>query len=850
MIFVLIISVILLAAVFLHFREQRSRTKYLDQQLPIAKVEQDIIISKQGDITVVFELQLPEVFTLSSEELEALHHVWVRALKILPPGTIVHKQDWYQQAKYEPYVNETEEQTFLNTASDRFFDGRKTLDHSCYLMITRRAPGRKLSNSAFNNLLRPHLSPVNVEKGDKYHEFLDKLGQFERLLCDGSFIQPRRLTTDEIVGTANRTGLLERYSFLLQEGDIPQIRELSFKPEFKIGENYCQLYSIADVEDLPNLVGSRITYDRFSTDKTKFAVSFAASVGQLLPCNHIYNQFIQIEDVQKTMKKMEAKRRRLQSLSAYSRENAIARDATNDFLNETISFSRLPVKAHFNLMAWTTDPGQLKELRNSVSSGIAQMDANPREEIKGASALYWASMPGNAADLPYNECFDTFAEQATCFFTQETSYRDSVSSFGLRLVDRQMGRPLWVDISDMPMRKGLISNRNKVVAGGSGAGKSLFMNHLLRSYVEQGAHAVIIDIGHSYQGLCNLLGGYYFTYTEDNPIRFNPFFISDGDVLDTEKRESIKTLLLALWKRDDELYKRSEYVALSNAIHLYFEKLEKDASIFPCFDSFYEFLDNEYRSVLSKEKVKEKEFDIDNFLYVLRPYYKDNEFGYLLNAKENLDMLQQRLIVFEIDAIKDNQILFPVTTLVVMSLFISKMRKLKGVRKVIVIEEAWKAIAKAGMADFIKYLYKTVRKFFGEAIVVTQEIDDVISSPIIKEAILNNADCKILLDMRKFANKFDQIQNVLGMPDKGKMMVLSLNKSNDPNRRYRELYIELGGQHMRVYGYEPSPEEYYAYTTEEKEKVLVQEYAARFNGDVRKGIKALLIDLKSKDGKS
>lgn len=850
MTFILLISAIFLAAVMLHFREPRKKHKYLDSHLPIAKVEEDVVISKQGDITVIFELHLPEVFSLSSEELEALHHVWVRALRILPAGTIVHKQDWYQQSNFKPYINETEERSFLNASSDRFFDERPVMDHSCYLMVTRRSPDRKLSNSAMNNLLRPALTPVGVEKGDKYFEFMDKLGQFERLLCDGSFIQARKLSSDEIVGTATRTGLLERYSFLLHESEIPQMREMAFKPEFKIGDNYCQMYSISDVEDLPNLVGSRITYDRYSTDKTKFAVSFAASVGQLMPCNHIYNQFIEIGDVHKTLRKLEAKRRRLQSLSAYSRENAIARDATNDFLNETIAFSRLPVKAHFNLIAWTADKEQLKELRNTVSSGIAQMDANPREEIKGAAALYWSSMPGNEADLPTNECFDTFAEQATCFFTQETSYRDSVSSFGLRVVDRQQGRPIWLDISDLPMRKGVISNRNLVVAGGSGSGKSLWLNHLHRSYLEQGAHVVIIDIGHSYQGLCNLMNGYYFTYSEDNPIRFNPFFISDGDTLDTEKKESIKTLLLSLWKKDDEQYKRSEYVALSNALHGYYEKLEADPNIFPCFNTFYEFIEQEYRDVLRQENVKEKEFDIDNFLYVLRPFYGDNEFGYLLNATENLDMLNQRLCVFEIDAIKDHQILFPVVTLIVISLYISKMRKLKGVRKIITIEEAWKAIAKAGMADFIKYLYKTVRKFYGMAIVATQEIDDVISSPIIKEAILNNADCKILLDMRKFSNKFDQIQNVLGMTDKGKMMVLSLNKANDPLRRYRELYIELGGQHMRVYGFEPSPEEYYAYTTEEKEKVLVQQYAARFGGDIRQGIKALLEDLKNKEGKN
>ena len=291
---------------------------------------------------------------------------------------------------------------------------------------------------------------------------------------------------------------------------------------------------------------------------------------------------------------------------------------------------------------------------------------------------------------------------------------------------------------------------------------------MVRSYYEQGTHIVLVDVGHSYKGLCDLVKGYYFTYSETDPIKFNPFYISEGDVLDTEKKESIKTLLLALWKKSDESYNRSEYVALSNALQLYYDKLNKDDSIFPCFNSFYEFLRDEFVNTIAEHKVKEKDFDISNFLYVLRPYYNGGEFDYLLNAKENLDLLKQRFIVFELDNIKDHPILFPVVTIIIMEVFISKMRKLKGIRKMILIEEAWKAIAKEGMAEYIKYLFKTVRKFYGEAVVVTQEVEDIISSPVVKQAIINNSDCKILLDQSKYQNKFDQMQELLGLDRKRK----------------------------------------------------------------------------------
>jgi conjugation system TraG family ATPase len=276
-------------------------------------------------------------------------------------------------------------------------------------------------------------------------------------------------------------------------------------------------------------------------------------------------------------------------------------------------------------------------------------------------------------------------------------------------------------------------------------------------------------------------------------------------------------------------------VALSNALQLYFEKNIS----FPCFDTFYEFLRDEFVKILATDQVKEKDFDISNFLYVLRPYYKGGEFDYLLNAKENLDLLQQRFIVFELDNIKDHPILFPVVTIIIMEVFISKMRKLKGIRKMILIEEAWKAIAKEGMAEYIKYLFKTVRKFFGEAIVVTQDVEDIISSPVIKQAIINNSDCKILLDQSKYQNKFDQIQELLGLTEKEKALVLSINKANDPTKKYKEVFISLGGILSRVYRTEVSPEEYLAYTTEEKEKMKVQQAAEKFGGDIEKGIASL-----------
>lgn len=823
-----------------------------EKVFPIYKVEQDCILSKQGDVTLAYEATLPEIFTLSDQEYEAFHQILVKAIKVLPNNSVFHKQDWFLARKHVANFESTEN-SFLSRSSERFFNERPYLDHQCYIMITRKPQNRKPSSSVFSNLIRRSIVPEETLSAQRMQEFLDGAGQFERILKDSGFVTLTRLSNEQLTGNSKSPGLLERYCSLLSESDAPMIRDIHFKDELQIGDLHCQLYSLADVQDLPTLCGSRINYDKYSTDKTKFSVGFASPLGQLLSCNHIFNQYIFINEGQKTMKHLESKRLRLQSLAAYSRENAISRDATNDFLNEAISNQRLPVKAHFNVLIWTDNKSELKELKTQVSSALAQMDAIARQETDGAPQIFWAGLPGNEADFPMNDTFDTFAEQATCFLNLETSYQSSISPVGIRMGDRLTGKPVHVDISDEPVKRGICTNRNKFILGPSGSGKSFFTNHLVRTYYEQGTHIVLVDVGHSYKGLCDLVNGYYFTYDETNPIKFNPFYISLGDVLDTEKKESIKTLLLALWKKDDETFNRSEYVALSIALKLYYEKLELPSPsekgggmrLFPCFNTFYEFLKDEFVAILKEDKVKEKDFDVENFLYVLRPYYKGGEFDYLLNATENLDLLKERFIVFELDNIKDHPILFPVVTIIIMEVFISKMRKLKGIRKMILIEEAWKAIAKEGMAEYIKYLFKTVRKFYGEAIVVTQEVEDIISSPIVKQAIINNSDCKILLDQSKYQNKFDLIQQLLGLTEKEKALVLSINKANDPTRKYKEVFISLGGMLSKVYATEVSLEEYLAYTTEESEKVKVQAYTKKWNGNIHKGITELANDIRN-----
>ena len=518
-----------------------------------------------------------------------------------------------------------------------------------------------------------------------------------------------------------------------------------------------------------------------------------------------------------------------------------------EYLNEAHSKGLVSVRCHCNVMAWSDDREELKHIKNDVGSQLALMECKPRHNTTDVPTLFWAGIPGNEGDFPFEESFYTFIPQALCFFTGETNYKSSLSPFGIKMVDRVTGRPLHLDISDLPMKKGVITNRNKFVLGPSGSGKSFFMNHLVRQYYEQNSHIVLVDTGNSYQGLCEMIhrktkgaDGIYYTYSEEKPISFNPFFTDDYK-FNVEKKDSIKTLLLTLWKSEDDKITKTESGELGSAVSAYIKKIQQDRSIVPCFDTFYEYMLNDYRAELEKRdiKVSREDFNIDNFLTTLRQYYKGGRFDFLLNSRENIDLLHKRFIVFEIDSIKDNAELFPVVVIIIMEAFINKMRRLKGIRKLLIVEEAWKALTTENMANYLKYMYKTVRKYFGEAIVVTQEVDDIISSPVVKESIINNSDCKILLDQKKYMNKFDGIQSMLGLTEKEKAQILSINLANHPGRKYKEVWIGLNGVQSAVYATEVSPAEYLTYTTEESEKTEVFNLAEELGGDLELAIRRL-----------
>lgn len=786
------------------------KIKNLEQVFPVLGFNGDIQISNNLDLTIGLKLHLPEVLSCSTEKLYMLHDTFQRVINLLPAGSFLHKQDYFLVREFHP--GEQQEQIAkantgtLNESYLNHFEGRKYLSHECFLFVSL------LNRGLLKNYLESALILSRRERNLEMLRF-DKITELKSNL-KAVFIQNgigcEPLSREKAIGGEHSLGLIERFLSLNFTDNHPVLGGIDFRDRLKVMDQFVEILSLSDYSHIPAELRPVSEHPQ-----TGLPVSLVYPVSYHLPFSHVTNQFIYIPDQQEIKASLEGSYKKIYSLSKFSSENKVNAGLIESFLEEVQTSGEKIVKTHFNVMLFDGSLKDLKQHKSETASAFSLMNCFPYQHTHDLPMLFFSCVP-YSTQLPETELFITQVPQACCLTGFEGELKNSQSDFTIRLSDRLEGCPVKIDISDEPMQKHLIHNRNKIIIGGSGSGKSFFTNHLLRQYAEsENCHIVLLDVGRSYELLTLYLnerlkdqgGAMMVEFTTENPISFNPFIL-EGE-LDIERKQTILSVIYTIYK---ENLSEMEKDVIAHSVTAFFEQ---DEMAERSFNGYYEFCQNYIPNLVKKQSIT---FNTNEFFFILSKYYRGGEYDYLLNRQMDTDeFFRCPFIVFELDLIKDHAVIFPVATLIIIDIFLQKMRRLKGVRKVLCVEEAWKAIATPQMASYLKYFYKTIRKFFGEAIVVTQEVDDVISSPVIRDAIINNADTRILLDMSKFRNKFDSISETLGLSEFQKEQILSINKNLPSGRNLKEVFIGLGS-YSQVYALEVSKPEYYCYTSEQNEK--------------------------------
>ncbi|MFN3852206.1 MAG: TraG family conjugative transposon ATPase [Spirosomataceae bacterium] len=812
-----------------------AKVRTVEEIQPIATIDnKGIIYTKNADIAVAFEVTFPEIFCVSEHNYQLCFDALLQGVKNLGEGYLIHKQDFFIEDKYEPNLSYNVSNDFIIAKNELQFKDRAFTNHKAFIYVILPSSNPLKRDSLASAIFRRHFVPKDVIEQETIASFWQKVKSFQVSLNQSKILTVSLLKREDFVGSKQSEGLLNYYFSLAF--DDKNLYDLSSNDGiFRVGNKQSYTFVINDLEQYPHELPSVVSYRDYSTDRTKMPASYGLAFGLNLQFNHVYNQVIYIPKQNDLKTKMMADAKKAYSFSRWSRDNTYSVEQKTMMVDSLTTGASLAVHAHFNIQIFHESKQVLEQYKNEVSSAIQNTGFIAKMATTHAEQLFWSCIPANAVELGKDNFATCLLDNALALWNVETNYKQSVWQNGGMLLTDRFGTPRIVDLFFDPLKRKLIFNRNFTVIGPSGSGKSFTMNNMIYYLLMSGSHITIIDIGHSYKRLAEILGGKYLTHTTENPIRLNPFYmefdpLDDRLKLEQEFKQVIVDLLSVLYKNSGDAITKSEEVTLLAMVTEYYKYLQKNTVIYPCFDTFYEYIRDSFKKIFEELGGRNgKEFDLEQFLFVLKPFYSDGEYGYLLNSKEIVDFSQEPFVVYELDNIKDDPILLPVITLVITNTYVTKLMGVKGTLKMLVIEEAWRAVSNHFFANFLLWAFKTVRKHFGALGVVTQEIEDLKKSEIIKDAIIQNTDIKILLDLRNYKNEQDFVLQMFKLSDEHLPQIFSINKRLPIQRgNFNELAIKLGSE-LKVYGVEVSPYAYALYTTEPTEVDKIKAIAEERN---------------------
>lgn len=807
-----------------------NRTKKIEDIFPILSVEENgLIVSKNGDIVLAFEIVYPEIFKVTETSYKQAFESLMSAVKNLGEDYLVHKQDFFFEDTYKADHSYNTTNDYIISKNEENLQGRRFVDHKGYVYVILPSSSPLSRDSTASSLFRSNVVGKKLTKKKRLSGFREKVKSFSSSINQSRVLSVRQLNRDKIVGEKNKPGLLSHY-FTLSFTDS-NLHDISSATYLTIAEKKTTTFVINDLDQYPADLEPIVSFRDFSTDRTKVPASYGLAFGLKIPFNHVYNQILYIPKQNDLSTQKVAETKRHFSFSSWSRDNTYAFEQKTAFVDE-MKLGSTAVHAHFNIVVFHEDGEMIQEYRDSVSASIQNMGFLSKIANTYAEQLYWSCIPGNASELGYDNFATCLLDNAIALWNLESNYRKSpFQTHGILLTDR-FGTPRLVDMFYQPLKDRRINNRNFTVVGPSGSGKSFTMNNIVFYLLSGGSHVTIVDIGNSYKRLGEIMNAKYIEHTDQNPISLNPFYMDDSHgnaELNEEFKQVITQILFLLFKTEGDAITKSESVTVYNMVSEYYLFIEKsrinNTVIRPCFNTFYEFIKDEYRDIFKTAGGRvEKEFDIDNFLYVTNPFYRGGQYDFLLNGSDDTDLSKYPFVIYELDNIKDHPILLPIVTLMITNTYVTKLFGVRGILKVLIIEEAWRAVSSDFFANFLLWAFKTARKHLGSIGVVTQEIEDLLKSEVIKDAIVQNTDIKIILDIRKYLEQADQVLNLFKIAKDNIPQIFSINRPLPDVERgdYRELALILGDE-CTVYGTEVSRVGYALYTTEATEVDQIKE---------------------------
>ncbi len=811
-----------------------TKTANWNSIFPIHSIENNILVGGNGELTIGFTLLLPEVYTISDEEANKLNDDFVKLLKLLPAGTTVHKQDFFYQNVYK---NNNYVQSAVDIENMRHYNDRDILCHYSNLYITFIPVLRKHNSSNVSYVKKPNIPDAEKQSIDKYYsEIVGTIDAIKNFLENLNFVKAYRMDNDKL-GSALFDYFNLSYDHQSENFTQKQLQPLELASEFKIGNNYIKVISLTKEGDKIYSIGeNKGILPKDSKIKINPGIhmhtSYVYPIGIGLPVSHILNTIITVLDKDKLQTRIEMEKRNLNVIKTFSTDAKNKHQAVIDFENTISAQNYLPVEFSLNVIINDENLNRLNDTLSLVTTAFSNIDASYWVENFDTANLFFASCPGYA-HANYRNLL-TVAELAVCYFHKETHYYSDQK--GLIFVDR-FGNPKVLDLWDSKY----IVNRNIIIIGPSGSGKSFAVNNIVNQDLYLGHHVIIIDIGHSYKRNCEINRGKYFDSADLKNLSFNPFLYCEKDKEDNyilsspddsegadDVINTLYTLLVTIWKGNDSITQENKTI-LKQIIKAFYTYINNN-KIFPDLNEFVKFID-----VYRNEKASDAEkryFDFDSIILQLKEYTTDGQHGHLLNAKNNFDLTEDKFIVFDLENVQQNKDIFSLLAVIIIELVIQKCKKLEGVKKTLIIDEGLNFLEDAKMGEFVGHMYRTIRKKEGQIALATQNASFFKNiPPIVRDSIIINTDTKIILDHSNYRASYKDLQEIFSLTDQDIELLDSITNGSD----YREFFIKLGNKSF-VYRNEVSEFAQAVYTSKQSEVVEIEKNFKR-TGSITTAIK-------------
>lgn len=786
------------------------------QYSPITDVQGNVIFAANGNVIFAYEVNLPEIYSLSEKDFEDIHSAWFQALKSLPTGCVVHKQDIYVKRQYSSAS--LPNSTFLAKATYDHFRGREFMEHRCYLffLLTKN---RALNNPKFVNPFQ------KLHKGIP-QELDENIRRFQGAVNDSvAFINNSRKLELKPMGEDNILKLTHGYFNGFQEGFDTNI--LLKKSGISIGENHFDILAVNSELCFGENVQSSKTNERFTSDDFVFHQGFIDGLGLTLNENHIVNQIIYLDDKQKWRKLLDKKIEELNKSSNFGSQNKVVLQKIQHILDQVNGddTSRI-IRGHLNVTYWDKDLHKLPVIGSKIKTEFKELDIIPYypkgEERKNYFLNSYCCFSSNFSN---EDLYVTDLKHSLCLLINNSNYKSDAK--GIIFNDREHNIPVLKDVWDEKKKR--IKARNFAIFAPTGEGKSFLANNILRQYFENGVRLVIIDLGGSYTKFAKLYPGDYtiLRYESGKNLGINPFYIGSSDDLNAERLEDLSVFLFELIASDIEVTK-AQSVSVKKILRSYYLSDTENYSL----ESFYSFIDNNRDNLLEDLKIHPDYFNIENFLHIMSEYVGEGIYSFLFEIGEDQTyrIEDKRLIVFELDEVKDNKEILSVMLKLIKSAIQRTIWKNRAEKGIILFDEFAKQLKFENVLESVEFYYQAIRKQNGAIGIILQSINQLPNNST-SASILENTQVIYSLHNEK---GYEELKKRLNLSSHDLNQLKSIKNNFTGARKYTEMFIKIGKE-SNVFRLEVPKEVYAAYLTDGAENDAIMELYHQ-HGDMEKAI--------------